>query len=251
MKGTVATGVIAKNPSASSWTGVLIARPEPGLSETMDAVRALGWTPFAAPALIIEPRFPPPQTKLSAALLTSSQAVAALSASVAPDVPVFAVGDATARRVRAAGFHHVNSAGADAGALAALVRARLAPSPAPILLLSGAGQGLELASELRQAGFKVLRRIAYSAHPVHAFPAAILRALQSNEIGIVTAFSARSAAATGAALKASGYDCRQLRGIAISDKAAHALRKSGIADVRVARHPDAASVIAALGHPPS
>ncbi|NHO31801.1 uroporphyrinogen-III synthase [Acetobacter fallax] len=234
-----------KNVLPRRRTGVLIGRPEPGLSETMEAVRALGWIPYAAPALTIEPRVIRRQTGIAAVLLTSSQALPALAGAVGSDVPVFTVGDATARRVRAVGFRSVESAGADAVALVGLVRSRVAP--APVLLLSGAGQGLDLALALRQAGFIVRRRVAYAATPVRDLPVRVLNALRADEIGVVMAFSARSAAATGAALRASGYSGERMHGIAISENAAFALKKNDITDVVVAWRPDAEAMLAALG----
>ena len=46
------------------------------------------------------------------------------------DLPVLAVGDATARAAREAGFESVTSAGGDVGDLAPLAAARCAPSAA-------------------------------------------------------------------------------------------------------------------------
>ncbi|MBB3882616.1 uroporphyrinogen-III synthase [Acetobacter oeni] len=230
--------------------GVLIARPEPGLSETVRAVQALGWIPFAAPALAISPGTVPRQSGIVAALVTSSQAIPALIDAVDMHVPVFAVGDATAKRVREAGFRSVESAGGDARKLAELVRTRLVPSATPVVLLSGSRQGLELAAALRQAGFKVRRWIAYTASAVRTLPVDVLRALEADEIGVVLAYSARSGAATTAAIRAGGYSCDQIRGVAISENAARALGKNGIVSVVTATHPDAESVLDALGPAP-
>lgn len=36
--------------------GVLVTRPEPGLSETLAAVAAAGWRPHASPALVVRAR---------------------------------------------------------------------------------------------------------------------------------------------------------------------------------------------------
>ena len=85
--------------------GVLVTRPEPGLSETMRALAGMGLAPVAAPLLSVRTRHPVLPRRVQAILLTSGQAAAPL-AGLAPGLralPVLAVGDATAARARAAG----------------------------------------------------------------------------------------------------------------------------------------------------
>ena len=132
-----------------------VTRPEPGASETAGRVAAMGLSPVVAPLLMIEhlPCKLPEPTELSAVLVTSGNAVPALPPGW-HGVRLFAVGDATARQARHAGFASVESADGDGDALAALVARRVPPGAGPILLASGEGQGEALAEALRRAWFR-------------------------------------------------------------------------------------------------
>lgn len=145
---------------------VLVTRPEPGAADTALRLTALGYVPVLAPVLTIRPRAPRLAGRFQAILATSANALQP----GLPDLPLLAVGDATAARAREAGFGVVHSAGRDAEALAALALARCDPAGPPLLLLSGAGQGFALAGSLRAAGFRVQRRVAYAARPVASLP---------------------------------------------------------------------------------
>ena len=141
-------------------TGVLITRPEPGAGETAASVTALGLRPVIAPLLairVLSPNLPPPE-RLRAVLVTSGNAVAALPTGYR-NVPLLAVGDATAARARDAGFGHVLSADGDARALAVLAAGTCEARGLPLLVASGRGQGHELAADLRGRGFRVMRRV--------------------------------------------------------------------------------------------
>lgn len=87
---------------------VLVLRPEPGASATVERARRLGLDAIAFPLFEVEPvdwQVPPPG-EFDALLLTSANAVrhggARLSA--LRDLQVYAVGEATARAARDAGF---------------------------------------------------------------------------------------------------------------------------------------------------
>ncbi|MFE8874364.1 uroporphyrinogen-III synthase [Acetobacter persici] len=238
-------------PASGSRPGVLVTRPEPGLSETLEAVSAAGWGAYASPALLItqhslrvaSPRF-------AACVLTSGQAVQAAQAALPLTCPLYAVGDRTAQRARTAGFAAVQSAQGDAEALAALIIRKQNPAEGSVLLLSGARQGTALAARLRQAGFTVVRRVAYSAQPVRRIAPEVLQALQEGRINVCLFFSSESAAGWIAALPVS---CRaqatRTRAIAISQAAAAVLKAAGWAEIVVAKTPDARAMLAALGRP--
>ena len=89
-----------------------------------------------APVLTVVPRKTNAVSLPQAALITSGNAISALPAAL-HDVPLLAVGDATAERARRAGFARVHSAGRDAAALADLAAAILTPAAGPLLLASG------------------------------------------------------------------------------------------------------------------
>lgn len=105
-------------------TRVWITRAEPGAVRTAARLRDMGYEPIVAPLLTIQNLTPPvPDLAPFAALaFTSINGVAAFAA-LTPrrDLPVFAVGDATAQAARDAGFAEVRSASGDLHALARLI----------------------------------------------------------------------------------------------------------------------------------
>lgn len=225
--------------------GVLVTRPEPGAAETARAVAALGWHPILAPALLLVPRAfaaPPAQ----AVLITSRAAARALPSSA---LPVLAVGEATAAEARAQGFPNVAAAAGDAAALAALATATLNPAAGPLLLAVGQGYGQELATQLRAAGFRVLRRIAYAASPAPALPGPAQAALGAGQVRAALFYSPRSALAAMAQLRAAGllHAIPGIEALAISPRVAHVLKALPWRALRVAARPDQPSLLAELG----
>ncbi len=168
---------------------VLITRP--GFADTTSArVAARGFDPIVAPFLTIAAKTVAMPRRAQAVLVTSSNALASLPPG---GVRLFAVGDATAERARAHGFADVLSASGDAAALAALVAREADPASGPLVLASGAGQGAALASNLRRRGFRVARRVCYTARPVSHFPDAAALALQSGRLRAAMFLSAETA----------------------------------------------------------
>lgn len=175
---------------------ILIARPEPGATETARRVAAMGLTPLISPALTIEALSMslPPAEGVAAVLVTSGNALPALPATF-HNTPLFAVGDATAARAERLGFGRVASASGEAGALAALVGRGCAPNGPPLLLVSGQGQGMALASALRAKGFRVLRRAVYRSRPVRVLLAEVSATLRARQVRAALFFSAETARA--------------------------------------------------------
>jgi uroporphyrinogen-III synthase len=228
-------------------SGVLITRPEPGAAETAARVAALGWRPVLAPALILAPR-PFRPLEAQALLLTSRAAARAL----APwDIPVVAVGEATAEAARAQGFSRVCAAEGDAVALATLCVARLDPAAGPLLLAVGEGYSLDLAAALRAKGFRVVRRITYFAVESTDFPVEAALALRNREVSRALFFSPRSAQCSVRALIASGLSeaLRGIEAIAISPRVAAVLDGLPWRSVRTAGRPDQDHILELLGPP--
>jgi uroporphyrinogen-III synthase len=171
---------------------VLITRPAGEAAGTASAVSALGYEPIVAPLFVVTPRAMAMPEAVQAVVVTSGHALPALPV---VDVPILAVGDSTAARARARGFARVESAGGDAAALAGLVARRLAPGAGPLLLASGARQGHGIAADLRGRGFRVIRRVCYSADPVRNFPDAAAGAIRCGDVHAVLFLSAETAAA--------------------------------------------------------
>ncbi len=228
---------------------VLVTRPQPGAADTAARLAALGYTPMLAPMLTIEPRAAdwPEAEAVQAVLVSSANALTGVPAGLHP-VPLFAVGAASAARARAMGFARVESADADGAALAALVRARLAPEAGRLLVVHGQGQGDALCAQLEAAGFRLWRVANYAARPVTTLPAAARTAWRDGRIDAVLAFSGETATAFVGAVTRDGMAEAAGRVIAcaISQAAAAKLAPLPFAAVRVAARPDQESVLALL-----
>ncbi len=225
--------------------GVLVTRPEPGASETAARLLRLGWEPVMAPVARIVPRAIAVPAQAQAVLVTSGNAVSALPQALFAQ-PLYAVGDATADRARLTGFGDVHSAGADAAALAALVRKECRPGDGALLLASGAGQGLGLARDLRAAGFRVLRRVAYAALAVRALPAPAIVALRGRHVAAALVFSPESGRRLVALLRAADIDVADIDAIAISPAVKSALTPLPWRSIRVASHPEQDALLGLL-----
>lgn len=227
---------------------VLVTRPQPDATATAARLIELGWTPLIASALRIEPRpVRLPAAPIQAILLTSANAVAGLPTSL-HNRPVLAVGDATAARARAAGFWRVSSAGRDAAALAALLPMCADPNAGPLLLVAGEGLGFGLMEAAKSRGFNVLRRVAYTAHPIGLLPRPVIDALRCELIGSALFYSAMSAQAFGRAVSRHrlGAAFAGVRALALSPAVAAALPLLPFADIRVASRPTQDELLACL-----
>ena len=128
-------------------------------------------------------------------LCTSANGVRALArASGERGLPLFAVGDATARAARTFGFAEVASAGGNVDDLAALVMQHLHPDGGRLLHVAGSEVAGDLAGVLGTAGFTVERAVLYEARAAAALRPETARMIARNEIDLALFFSPRSAA---------------------------------------------------------
>jgi uroporphyrinogen-III synthase len=143
---------------------VWVTRAEPGAGETAERLIQLGHEPLVAPLLAVRRlvEAAPDLTGVGALAFTSANGVRAFAdASARRDLPVFAVGEATAAAARAAGFADVQAAGSDVAALAVdIVRGRGGVGPVgglggEILHAGAAEPAGDLAGALRAAGLPV------------------------------------------------------------------------------------------------
>ncbi len=168
----------------------MITRPEADAQATADRVRALGFTPVLAPLLDVQPVAIGAVAGFDGVIVTSGNALASLAGCAG--LPLLAVGDATAQRARDAGFRTVFSAGGDAAALA-LAAPKHFRVGARLLFATAADEGAPLEHALRQAGFGVERRVAYSVRPATSLPLPARDALLSGRLHAALFLSARTA----------------------------------------------------------
>ncbi|HEX9808158.1 MAG TPA: uroporphyrinogen-III synthase [Alphaproteobacteria bacterium] len=174
---------------------VLVTRPEPEAVAIAADLAARGHTAVIEPLLAIVAR-PEAEVDLSgvqAVALTSANGARALAQRTARrDLPVFAVGDATAAAARAAGFAEVESAGGDVALLAALIAFRLDPGAGPVFHAAGRQVAGDLKDRLEQAGFAVRRAALYHAVASTAFSPETAAALRDGRIDAALFFSPRT-----------------------------------------------------------
>lgn len=147
---------------------VWVTRAEPGAAATAQRLRDLGHEPFVSPLLEVRGLDTALDLGGVAALaFTSPNGVAAFAErEPACDLPVFAVGDATAETARAVGFIDVRSASGDVAALARLI---IADPPKGVILHPGARHPAgDLVGDLARAGISAAAAALYETVAVSA-----------------------------------------------------------------------------------
>ncbi|WP_428486712.1 uroporphyrinogen-III synthase [Rhodopila sp.] len=228
---------------------VLITRPEPGASKTAARVAALGFTPVVAPVMSIQQVGKTAQVPhgIQATILTSRSALAAIPAAC-HDLLMFAVGDVTAALARGAGFKHVMTAGGDATALADLVSKTIATTKGSLFLPTGFRQGLDLATNLRNRGFRVVRHVVYRARGVSILPTEAEINLKLCHVRVIMFFSAETARHFVRLLRAASLDeaVHDVEAVTISRRSTVALGDLTWRRISVASKPNQDAMLALL-----
>ncbi len=184
-----------------------------------------------------------------AVLFTSANGVDAFAAaSPRRDLPVFAVGDASANAARAAGFRAVESAGGDVASLAALVAARLKPGDGALVHGSGHDVAGDLAGTLATTGFLVRPVALYRAEAATAMSPAVLSAFRSQRLDAALFFSPRTTGTFVRLAAAAGVQaaCAGMAAVALSAAVAAALAPLPWHRVAVADEPTEQALLEAL-----
>lgn len=216
-----------------------VTRARPGADATAARLAALGHEAVVAPLLAIEPLAPAIILEdVDALAFTSPNGVAAFARlSDRRDLPVFAVGDATAEAARTAGFAQVRSAGGDVGDLTALIAGA---APGQVLHAGAREPAGDLIGELAARGVPARTAAVYAA--VAAPGAAGLEALAAGALDGVLIHSPR--AARRLAEVAPG--ARGLPVFCISPAALEPLAAAGFSRAVAAPFPDEASLLKLL-----
>lgn len=223
---------------------VLITRPAAEAQALATLVHARGWTPIIAPLLQIHPATPHWPGHLHALVVTSANALPALEA--LHHLPLFAVGDTTARRARELGFTQVQSAGGDADDLASLIQTTV-PIGMTLAVPTAQGEGRALIERLVAHGYDVHHRTAYRVDPVPELPQPATDALNAGTLHAALFLSARTAATFVELLPPSLYPAlAAIHAIAIGQPAADRLAPLPWNRVRVSLAPTLDQVLAQL-----
>lgn len=161
---------------------IWITRALPGAQSTAERVRGLGFEAIVAPVLQL--RDLPGRIDLAgvgALAFTSANAVRAFAArNRRRDLPVFAVGEATAGAARSAGFAEVESADGNVDALARLIAHRTTELGGVVLHPGNAEPAGDLSGALEGAGIEV-RAVSLYETVAAEVPAAVLQGLAAIE----------------------------------------------------------------------
>lgn len=173
---------------------VVITRPAGAAAdETAQRVAALGWEPLSEPLLQIKNlEFTVPDlSSYTGLVFTSARALAFFPLPPNLNIPVYAVGDATARAARQAGFSKVYDAGGDVAALNRFLSGRAEQKKGRLLHVCGA----DIAREVTAGGITVERLVVYKAEPAETFSDAFRQSLKAGNVAAILFFSPRTAEA--------------------------------------------------------
>ncbi|HEV2546189.1 MAG TPA: uroporphyrinogen-III synthase [Stellaceae bacterium] len=184
------------------------------------------------------------------ALLFTSANGARIFAASSPrrELPVFAVGDASAAAARIAGFRAVTSAGGDVNDLAELVRARLAPQHGALVHAAGSVVAGDLGAALERAGFTYRRAVIYDAVTADTLPPEAVAAMRDGALELALFFSPRTAATFVRLVHAADLAraASAITALGLSERVAAALASLSWQALRVAAQPTQEALIAAL-----
>jgi len=180
---------------------VIVTRPRADAEALAGVLQERGIESLIEPMMTVSDRGPArlDLTGAQAVLVTSANGVRALVGRTDERrVPVYAVGDASARSAREAGFETVESAGGDVDDLAALVASQLDLRAGPLIHVAGTEVAGDLANFLASDGFDVRRQVLYAAEATTGLSdetrTALTRGNTPGGVSGVLLFSPRTAA---------------------------------------------------------
>ncbi len=230
---------------------LLVTRPEPDASREAEALGLRGHEAALAPLLTIEfcGAVPLQLDGAQGLLVTSRNALRALAAhpelDAALKLPLFAVGEATARQAQELGFADVTIGPGTGAELGALILDELEPKRGPLVHLAGETLAFDLKSALESQGFTVRQPVLYRAVPAPSLPAEALSLLRAGKLDGVILMSPRTAKTLADLLARHGLvtQAKSLVCFCLSEAVAEAVAPLGF-DVRVAARPREEDVLA-------
>lgn len=232
---------------------LLVTRPEPDASRQAEKLRAMGHQPVLAPLLTIEilPGVPLHLEGAQAVIVTSRNVLQAIAARPelieARNLPLYAVGDATARVATELGFRQIIAGPGTGEQLADLIARELDPGKGALVHLAGGMLAFDMKSALEAKGFTIRQPVLYQAVPAQALPPEALTPLLEGRLDGAIFMSPRTAAIFAALAGAEGAvtQASQLRCYCLSQAVAEALASVG-GKVEVAAQPREEELLALI-----
>lgn len=235
---------------------ILITRPRTDAAALADELAGLGHTALIAPLMEImaDAGALLSLAGVQALLTTSANGVRALAAhpqgAAARSLPLFAVGAATAKAARRAGFTDIHIADGDVAALAALARRMLRPDKGRLIHIAGNVRAGDLKGLLENAGFIVETAVLYRAEAATRLPPVADTAIRDGAVGGVVLYSPRTAHIYADLVMQAGLGAhiRLLHHFCLSPAVAAALSALPLAPARrhVAGRPTQAALVALI-----
>lgn len=230
---------------------LMITRPQDDGRPLADALADLGVETLLVPLLSIEVLDGPALNwdDVQAVLVTSANGVRALAArDTRRDHTVYAVGDATARAARDAGFADVLSAGGDVDTLAALVSEKATTGAGALVHVAGSKVAGDLQGLLAAKGFRYRREVLYTARTAATLPTQAADALSATTVDGVVFFSPRTAKTFAALTAAAGLGraCERLTAYCLSAAVAEQASALAWQKTVVAARPEQAALLDAI-----
>ena len=163
-------------PHTAFLMRLLVTRPEPDATRQAEILAARGHEPVVAPLLLIEPAT---ETTLDldgaqALIVTSRNALRALAAhpdrAAALRLPLFAVGEATAKAATELGFAKVTAGPGTGEELSRLIAGTLDPKAGALVHLAGETVAFDMKAALQAKGFALKQPVLYRAVPATRLP---------------------------------------------------------------------------------
>jgi len=219
---------------------LLILRPEPGASMTAKRAFDEGWKPIVTPIFRIEPIAwgAPPAGDYDALFVTSANAVRQAGKAIRRyhGLPAYAVGDATARALKAAGFGDIRTGRGDAAIMLDAAAE------------NGVARALHLAGEdYRDVGHDAIsidRRIVYRSAAIEQLGGKAVAALREG-VAVVLLHSGRAAMLFAALCDNAKVSRRQVRIAALAPAVLDAAGPGWRGSIAAAKPDDAALLAAA------
>lgn len=233
---------------------LLITRPGDDGARLADTLRQLGHDPALEPLLTIR-LFDGPPLDLSgvqAILATSANGIRAIAGRTDErQILLYAVGDATARAAKEAGFLEVSSASGDVEALAALAREKLDPAKGPLVHVAGSEVAGDLAGALGAAGFTVRREVLYESETAYSLSASTIAAIKEERIDGILVYSPRTAATLSRLIRKARLvrDCRHIDLFCLSPAVAEAAKDIQWRETKIAAEPTQEAMLALVRSP--
>lgn len=237
---------------------VLVTRPQHEAEATTLVLREMDLQVSIAPMLDIVPVDPPPSEPriddVQVVVLTSANAARALiqrplgAHLMERDLPVFAVGGATAQAARQAGFGRVINSDGDVDSLIAAIRQTFEPGRGAVLYPCGSHTARDLAEAFARFDLECRPVVVYAAHAATKLARDIERGLRDRRFDLVLFYSARTAGVFAGLLGTYELlDCLdRATALCLSQPVAGRAQALRWAEIIVAPRPDQSAMIAVV-----